>query len=124
VDLVTIAWPSGVLQRFTNVAVDSLLLAQEPLPGDANGDGVVDSNDLAPWMSEFGAIGSGQEASGDFNGDGATDGADFLAWQRYLGKNASVPATAVTAPEPVTALQFLLAVMVAGARLKGNSKAK
>jgi hypothetical protein len=53
VDLVTVQWPSGILQEFTNVAVNSLLIAEEPAPGDFNGDGQINSDDLAVWRSQI-----------------------------------------------------------------------
>ena len=46
-------------------------------PSDFNGDGTVDSDDLAKWKGDFGV-----KDDSDADGDGDSDGADFLAWQR------------------------------------------
>jgi len=84
-----------------------------PIPGDFNGDHVVNGNDLAIWKSNFGAnSGSATAAMGDADADGNVNGADLLIWQRNFTPvpNATV-ASAV--PEP-TAL--LLAVTTLAAR--------
>src|SRR5690606_11299900 len=52
----------------------------DAVPGDFNGDGMVDAADLAEWKSNFGT-GPGADA----DGDGDSDGADFLAWQQNFG---------------------------------------
>jgi arabinogalactan endo-1,4-beta-galactosidase len=80
-----------------------------PTPGDFNGDGVVDGEDLAAWQSAFGEVGAGLAADGD--DDGNVDGADFLLWQQAL---SAMPANAPSAaiPEPSThafAICFLAA---------------
>lgn len=64
----------------------------EALPGDYDGDGVVDALDYALWREQFG--GPGPEADG--NGDGTVDAADYTVWRDNLP-----PASAATAaPEP------------------------
>jgi hypothetical protein len=110
VDLVTIAWPSGVKQQFVDVAINSLLVAQEPLPGDFNGDGHVDRDDLPPWLADFGATGALVAADGDFDGD--ADGTDFLVWQRRLGLSARPVAAPATIPEPGGMKLCLFAAML------------
>ena len=55
------------------------------LPGDFDGDGGVDNDDLAVWMSGYG---------------GNYSGGDFLSWQRYFGQ--SIGAVAAV-PEPAAA---------------------
>ena len=52
------------------------------LPGDFDGDGNVDDDDLAVWKSGYG---------------GNYSGGDFLSWQRYFGQ--SIGAIAAV-PEP------------------------
>ncbi|HMO87214.1 MAG TPA: glycosyl hydrolase 53 family protein, partial [Lacipirellulaceae bacterium] len=51
-----------------------------PTPGDYNGDGTVDGDDLAAWTAQLWQTGAGLPADGD--GNGLVDGADFLLWQR------------------------------------------
>ena len=55
------------------------------LPGDFDGDGGVDNDDLAVWKSGYG---------------GNYSGGDFLSWQRYFGQ--SIGAVAAV-PEPAAA---------------------
>ncbi|HEX6961299.1 MAG TPA: PEP-CTERM sorting domain-containing protein, partial [Lacipirellula sp.] len=82
-------------------------------PGDFDGDGDVDGDDLAQWRGDFGA-----SALSDADGDGDSDGADFLAWQRQLGSGAALSAAAAGVPEPsATALLTLaLAALLAAKR--------
>jgi hypothetical protein len=66
--------------------------------GDYNGDGVVDSGDLAVWTAEFGG-GAASSADGDRDGD--VDGADYLVWQQNFGASLEAAEAAATlVPEP------------------------
>jgi hypothetical protein len=71
-------------------------LTELELAGDFDGDGDIDSADLAPWQENYGG-GSPTHREGDANGDGVVDGADFLAWQ---GQVSVAAASGVTIPEP------------------------
>ena len=71
-----------------------LVTFSSPLPGDFNGDNVVDAADLAKWQGDFGVNGDS-----DADNDNDSDGADFLTWQRQLGSARAVSATAAV-PEP------------------------
>jgi hypothetical protein len=73
------------------------------VPGDFNGDSVVNGDDLAVWRDSV-----GPNPAADADGDNDSDGADFLTWQRALGGGAAAPATLAT-PEPSGALLMLLA---------------
>jgi hypothetical protein len=64
------------------------------LPGDFNGDSVVNGADLSMWRGSYGL-----NASADANGDGRSDGFDALVWQRNQGLSAVLPA-ARAVPEP------------------------
>jgi hypothetical protein len=48
-----------------------------PIPGDINGDGVVNGADLGQLLTAWGACGSPQNCPADLNGDGTVDGADL-----------------------------------------------
>jgi hypothetical protein len=73
-----------------------LTLDEVSVPGDFNGDGVVDGADLATWEAAFEA--------------GGLVGGDLLTWQRNFGAGAGV-AAAATIPEPTAAALIALAVV-------------
>jgi len=79
----------------------SVLPVGAALPGDFNGDQVVNSTDLGVWKGAY-----GETAAADANNDGRSDGTDMLLWQRNAGlTGASAAAHAV--PEPAGALLAL-----------------
>lgn len=67
------------------------------IPGDFNGDGDVDSGDLAYWNTWYGI-----NANGDADGDGDTDGDDFLGWQRNFTGSLPFATTTAAVPEPAS----------------------
>lgn len=87
------------------------------LPGDANGDGLVDGQDFIIWNSNKFQTGT-DWTSADFNSDGLTDGQDFLLWNEYkftLAGGAGIP-NAV--PEPHGCLWLVLTVISLATRWK------
>ena len=68
------------------------------IPGDANGDGTVNSTDFSIMSQHFGQTGT-TRASGDFNGDGITNALDFNILATHFGQSAGVPLSAAV-PEP------------------------
>jgi hypothetical protein len=92
IDELRIVWPDGYTQSLYDVAVDQYLPIQY---GDLDGDGDVDSSDLAAWQTNFGV-----------DGESNADGDDFLAWQRAFGLSvlASANGGAGAVPEPNAAL--------------------
>ncbi len=92
-------------------------------PGDFNGDGTVDGDDLTAWSAGVGTATGASYLNGDGDADGDVDGADFLVWQRNLGATTippSVAAAATAIPEPSAVLLtgLLAAVGLSVARLK------
>jgi hypothetical protein len=83
------------------------------LAADFDEDGDVDADDLASWNAGFGVATGASHMQGDADANGSVDGGDFLDWQRQLGGNPAVAAT-MTAPEPSTALPFVLALLTCG----------
>ncbi|MEN1678825.1 MAG: DUF5060 domain-containing protein [Planctomycetota bacterium] len=83
------------------VAPPELVLEVLNLPGDYNGDTVVDVADYAVWRANFGATGPN---SADGNSDGVVDTADFTIWRDNLSLAANAaPAAAETQdPPPAT----------------------
>jgi hypothetical protein len=64
------------------------------MPGDINGDGLVDVADYNIWAANVGKTGA-TWSQGDLNGDGLVDVADYNIWAANVGKTAGTP-------EPVT----------------------
>lgn len=89
---------------------DAMLAAAPPLiPGDFNGDGDVDGDDLADWSEGFGMTSGAEIEDGDADEDGDVDGNDFLVWQRNVS-NGSPGAAPV--PEPAAGVLAALAATV------------
>jgi beta-xylosidase len=59
------------------------------IPGDANGDGMVDVGDLGILAANYGKTSGATWAMGDFNGDGAVDVGDLGILAANYGTNAS-----------------------------------
>lgn len=74
------------------------------IPGDFDGNGTVDANDLALWQNGFGISSGAAAGDGDADGDSDVDGLDFLTWQRN-----HTQAAAVAVPEPLTAALLFVA---------------
>lgn len=92
------------LNRFDHlpVVVDFRLQA-EPVPGDFNGDAVVDTADYELWRETFGQSGRGLAADGD--GDQIVSAADYTIWRDALAEAGA----ATAAPEPHASALPLLA---------------
>ena len=79
----------------------------EPMPGDANRDGVVDDTDAAILADNW--MGSAKTwTEGDFNDDGVVDGADAT----LMATNWTIVGSAAAVPEP--AMAVLLVCMSVG----------
>jgi len=67
----------------------SLILLTSPasaiLPGDANGDGLVDGPDYVIWLNHYNQSATGA-ANGDFDNSGKVDGLDYVLWLNSYGK--------------------------------------
>lgn len=88
------------------------------IPGDFNGDTVVNSADLTKWKGDFGV-----NANSDANGDGKSDGADFLVWQRNFGMGAATVAAAAV-PEPATAMLLMGGCGLAAVGMRRSRQAR
>ncbi len=80
-----------------------------PIPGDANDDGVVDVSDLGILATNYGAGGGFGWGDADFTGDGFVDVSDLGILATNYGNTAAAAAQAV--PEPATWVVFLGAVL-------------
>ena len=73
--------------------------ANPMVPGDANGDSIVDGGDYTIWADHYGQPGGWID--GDFNGDGIVDGGDYTLWADNYGTGqAGEAVAAATASEP------------------------
>ncbi|MEM8945382.1 MAG: hypothetical protein AAGD11_09375 [Planctomycetota bacterium] len=76
---------------------------------DFDGDGDVDSSDLAELQSNYG-LAAASQSQGDADGDGDVDGSDMLVWQRQFGSSVNFLSAVQVVPEPA-AIGLTLAAM-------------
>ena len=98
----------------------AVVLKSAVFPGDANGDGRVDVNDLTIVLSHFGQTGM-TWPQGDFNGDGRVDVNDLTIVLTNFGQTAGATdaGSPLAVPEPSVLLLALigLAGLLAGRRI-------
>jgi GH35 family endo-1,4-beta-xylanase len=94
--------PDGLAQQ--------LVLPVQVLPGDYNGDDVVDAADYTVWRDALGQMGAGLAADGTGPGgtpDGVVDELDYQFWVDNFGMTLAelgASSLAVNVPEPTTLL--------------------
>ncbi len=107
--------PSGVIsQSFDNMIV-GVVGAQSNMPGDANGDGVVDVADLGVLGANFNQSNM-TFADGDFNDDGIVDVADLGILGANWSASQATGNTSALVPEPTTLSLLAMSVLVVGRR--------
>lgn len=81
---------------------DNRLLTFFRMQCDADGNGKVDSGDLAIWQANYDPLGlrADTPALGDWDGNGRIDSADLALWQRHYNPQGSFSALEVQ-PQPV-----------------------
>jgi hypothetical protein len=92
-------------------------LVDQGLPGDFNGDGVVDSADYTVWRDNLGGNNSALNGAGDESGAsfGRVDAADYQLWRTNYGATLTQAARSAI-PEPASWLGGLLAAAAVVAR--------
>jgi arylsulfatase A len=83
------------------------------IPGDFNGDRIVDSADYYAWRSALGTTGTN---AADGNHDGVVDGSDYLIWRKAISSIATGSGSGSAqlpsgVPEPTGIILFAVAMM-------------
>lgn len=91
--------PASNPNSMLRIAADKLASLVAPIPGDFNGDGHVDSDDLLQWQDDYGI-----NDDSDADGDGDSDGRDFLIWQRNHNSPSSPFIETLAVPEPTSGI--------------------
>jgi len=81
------------------------VIGNDTLPGDYDGNDIVDTFDYTTWTSQFGMAG---DLSADGNSDGFVNAADYTIWRDNLPQVANIAATE-SIPEPAAWSLALLA---------------
>ena len=74
-----------------------------PIPGDLNGDGLVDDGDLDHWEQSFGLVSITLDA---VEGGSEMDGRSFLDWQRNVTPPAPLAAAVIVSSTDVPAVNL------------------
>ena len=80
---------------------ESITLVVTSLPGDANGDGMVDVGDLGILAANYGTASGATWGQGDFNSDGAVDVGDLGILASCYGEDI-----VYSIPEPISWMLF------------------
>lgn len=71
------------------------------LPGDYDGNAIVEDADRGVWLSQYGQVGANLSADG--NGDGVVNAADYTVWRDNLGAMAAPAAFSSEPPKSTSA---------------------
>ncbi|MGL4514856.1 MAG: CRTAC1 family protein [Lacipirellulaceae bacterium] len=100
VEELRVVWPDGKKQSLRNVAPNQYLTVRY-LPGDYNGDGVVNAADFTVWRDGLGSV--------------YTQG-DYAVWRDNYGSALPAVSSAEATPEPATLALALLGVAASSGR--------
>jgi hypothetical protein len=101
-----------------SLVVESITTAAQPLAGDYNRDGMVDSADYSVWR-RFAGINTRTNsifpiASADGNADGRVDSADYIIWRKSVASGSGAGfGVADLVPEPSPLYPALCALILA-----------
>ncbi len=111
--------PNSTIQALDDAALP-WVEQQLDLPGDYNGDGVVNAADYTVWRDTFGQMGPALAADAD--GDQSVGAGDYEIWKQNFGESAELQIAPVSAvgtgsvtatsssnvPEPATAWSLMI----------------
>jgi arylsulfatase A-like enzyme len=104
----------------TNLPVAPPTVLGAQIPGDYNGDSVVNAADYSAWRSEFGST---IHLAADGNGNGIVDTADYVVWRNiFTAGGGSGFGSGAGVPEPSTAMLFTIAGIAAGTLFPRRSR--
>jgi GH25 family lysozyme M1 (1,4-beta-N-acetylmuramidase) len=88
------------------------LMPQGTLPGDFNGDGVVNLADYTVWRDQ---LGTQSESGLAYNGDGSgmVDAGDYAMWKTHLGTSTSGAISTIAVPEGTSGVLVTLLLAMA-----------
>ena len=102
--------PDSASRFFATLGEVDVALDRVFLPGDFDGNGIVDGDDFLVWQVGFGTTVGATPADGDADGDADVDGDDFLLWQSHFGESLPESTRVVAVPEPQSVLLCVLMV--------------
>ena len=111
-DVYISGWTQGDLENQNAGGMDAFIVKfWTPGPGDADGNGLVDSSDLAIWQQHYDPLGLNENtfSLGDWNDDGLIDSGDLAIWQQNydpLGVFGAAGTTVVPEPTTLSVLAF------------------
>ncbi|MGL4511797.1 MAG: right-handed parallel beta-helix repeat-containing protein [Lacipirellulaceae bacterium] len=76
-------------------------VVRPPLPGDFDGNAIVEDADRGVWRANYGRTGA--NVPGDGNGDGVVNAADYTVWRDNLGAVAAAAASGFASAEGAAA---------------------
>jgi hypothetical protein len=87
------------------------------IPGDSNGDGIVDGVDYVTWANNYGRFDPPDTingpADGDYNDDDVVDGLDYLVWADHYNVVPPTPMSSAV-PEPAGLALIVVALTSMG----------
>ncbi|TWT88334.1 Matrixin [Pseudobythopirellula maris] len=84
--------------QFYQLAITDLSTPSPALPGDYNGNGVVDAADFTVWRDTRDTAVANAYEGADGDGDGLIGPGDYTVWVNHFGQ--TLPAPGLSAPEP------------------------
>ncbi|QDU56656.1 beta strand repeat-containing protein [Aeoliella mucimassa] len=103
--------PVGLAWDISNLLVNGeLAVVAGTLPGDFNGDGLVNLGDYTVWRDNLGAPESDLPIGSYTLGNGTIDAEEYATWKANFGLGIDIATSATAVPEPSSLLLMALLV--------------